>query len=109
MRKKKDKRVNKFTNKKHSTLGLISCLFDLVSLASLIGAFMVAYSPNATAGVYIGAAGMISLLLSIISMGIAIAGLKEESTFNNLPGLGLAIALIMIFCWAGMLALGALM
>jgi len=109
MRKKKDRRVNKFTNRRHSTLGLISCALDLVSIASIVGAFICAYAPEGSAGIFVGVAGMISLILSLLSMGVAIAGLKEDNTFNNLPGLGLVLAIITFLCWTGMLVLGAMM
>ncbi|MCR5272691.1 MAG: DUF6142 family protein [Lachnospiraceae bacterium] len=106
--KKKNRRTNKFTNKKHSVKGLMACILDCISLGTLVAVLVMAYISAGNVGVQLGITGLASLILSVMALFIGISALHEETTFNTLPTVGIVIAVITIICWGGMLVLGGI-
>ncbi len=107
--KKRNRRTNKFTNKKHSLKGLMACVLDIISFAALVAVFMMSYTSAGNVGAYLGLTGLASLILSLLAFVFAVQGLREETTFNTLPAVALILAIITIVCWGGMLVIGGLM
>ncbi|MCR5467663.1 MAG: DUF6142 family protein [Lachnospiraceae bacterium] len=104
--RKKNRRTNKFTNKKHSVKGLMACILDGISLITLIMVFAMAFNSSGNVGSYLGMTGIASLILSMMGLIFAIQGFREETTFNTMPGVGIGLSVFTILCWGGMLVLG---
>ena len=63
---------------KHSKKGITSCCIAGVVLVMLLGLLAAAYVSGGGAAAYIGALGLIALLLACIGCGNAVRGFKER-------------------------------
>jgi hypothetical protein len=96
----------KFTERHHSTKGI---LVSLVSSAILVGYGVVlaqAYGTDGTLSMYYGSVGLALLALAVIMLILAIQSLMEEDSYPLFPRLALVSSILAIACWAGTYALG---
>ncbi|MEY8515694.1 DUF6142 family protein [Lachnospiraceae bacterium 29-84] len=103
--KRKKKVSYKFAGKKHSRRGKIS--LGMAVASALAGAFMVAISmkERGNADVYIGSAGILSLLLAAVSLVVGISSFREES-YKLFPALGSICSGLVLAGWVAIYALG---
>ncbi|MEG0961907.1 MAG: DUF6142 family protein [Lachnospiraceae bacterium] len=106
MRKRKRRGNYKFTQKKQSVQGMISFGISVISVGVGIGMVVISFQKNGNASVYTGSAGLFSLLLSMLALGIGITGLKEEGKYKLFSVLGTVVSSMALLSWAAIYALG---
>ncbi len=103
--KRKRRNSYKFADKKHSKRGKISLWLAVLSLFAGIGMVVFSIQNAGNANVYIGSAGLLALLLTVVSFMIGITSLKEES-YKLFPVLGSVCSGLMLAGWITVYVLG---
>lgn len=98
MRKKK-RTSYKFTEKKHSKRGIRSLGMALISIIIGISVIIISFRHAGNAGVYVGSAGLFSLMLSFVALITGIRSLKEEESYKIFPGLGTFLSAAAFISW----------
>ncbi len=65
MRKKKNNRSYKFTEKKKSVRGIIACVGAVISLLILAGMLIQAVTSAGNGGAFLGSAGVVALFVGV--------------------------------------------
>lgn len=104
MRRKK-KNNYKFAGKKHSRRGKVSLILALLSIFAGIGMVVLSILNNGNASIYIGSAGLFSLLLSVVALLIGLGSLNEES-YKLFPVLGSVCSGLTLAGWIAVYVLG---
>lgn len=104
--KRKKRGSYKFTGKKHSRLGMAALGIAVCSIALGIGVTAVSFRNAGAASVYVGSAGLFSMLLSVIALVLGIKSLREEETYKIFPGIGTFLSAVSFLGWAAVYALG---
>ena len=87
MRRKK-RTSYKFTEKSQSKRGIRSLGMALISIIIGISVVVVSFRNAGNASVYVGSAGIFSLILSLVALITGIKSLREEESYKIFPGLG---------------------
>ena len=97
VRMRRKRRSNyKFTEKKQSKRGIAAFCIALVSIGIFSYVVWNSYSHDGAGSMYLGSAGVSSMLLSIVAFSVSIKSLKEENSFKLFPYLaGICSTLIM--------------
>lgn len=96
----------KFTERHHSTKGMIVCLFSTAILVGYGVVLVQAFHSDGTLSMYYGSAGLALLALAVLMLILAIQSMLEENSYQLFPRLALVLSLIAIICWAGTYVLG---
>jgi len=78
-----------FTNKKHSTQGMISSVLGVISIVSVILAIMLSYQERGQMNARLGLAVLFAFLFSIGGMVKGVQARMDKDTFPFFPILGL--------------------
>ena len=97
--KRKKKNSFKFAGKKHSKRGKLSLSLAVCSCIAAVGMVVFSIQSGGQANVYIGCAGLFTLLL------IGLTSLREES-YKLFPVLGSVCSGLILAGWAAIYALG---
>ena len=95
----------KFADKKHSKRGKISLSLALLSLLAAIAMVALSIQNAGNASVYIGSAGLLALILTVVSFVIGISSLLEDS-YKLFPVLGSICSGLMLAGWVTVYVLG---
>lgn len=95
----------KFADKKHSKRGKISLSLALLSLLAAITMVALSIQNAGNASVYIGSAGLLALILTVVSFVIGISSLLEDS-YKLFPVLGSICSGLMLAGWVTVYVLG---
>ena len=85
MRKKKNNRSYKFTEKKKSVRGMIACVGAVISLLILAGMLIQAVTSAGNGGAFLGSAGVVALFVGVASFIEAVQAVQEKDTFRSIP------------------------
>ena len=99
--KRKKKNSFKFAGKKHSKRGKLSLSLAVCSCIAAVGMVVFSIQSGGQANVYIGCAGLFTLLLSAVSF---LIGLTES--YKLFPVLGSVCSGLILAGWAAIYALG---
>lgn len=103
--KRRKKNVYKFAGKKHSKRGKVSLALAVLSFLSCIALVALSVRNQGNASVYIGSAGLFSLILSAASLFIGLSGFGEEY-YKLFPVLGSVCSGIILAGWAALYVMG---
>lgn len=103
--RRKRKNAYKFGDKKHSRRGKISLVLDVLSLLAGIGMIAFSIQSGGNANVYIGCAGLFTLMVSIVSLIVGLMSLREDS-YKLFPVLGSVCAGLVLAGWVAVYVLG---
>lgn len=95
------RRSYKFTEKTHSKKAMVSFGLGAVTLVIYFIFVFLSYRAAGQLSAYYGAFGVLSMLVAIISSGIAITTLKEEDSFTLFPRMALVVSVISAILWVG--------
>lgn len=99
----------KFTEKKHSKLGIAVFAIALV-LVVLYGVFvLLAFRGDGGLSAYFGSVGVFALVASLCCVGFAGKSLREEDSFMLFPRLALVASVLAVVCWLGTYVMGFVM
>lgn len=95
----------KFADKKHSKRRKISLSLAVLSLMAAIGMVTLSIQNAGNASVYIGSAGLLALMLTVVSFVMGLSSLLEES-YKLFPVLGSICSGVMLAGWVAVYVLG---
>ena len=100
------RRGYKFTEKSHSAKGLISFGASVVWVLLYLIFVYLSFRKEGSLSTYYGSAGVIVLILSIVTLTLSITDLMEEDSFKLFPKLGVGISVLAVLLWGGTYILG---
>jgi hypothetical protein len=98
----------KFTEKRHSRIGMVTLAIAAVLLICYIIFLVLAFQGAGSLSAYYGSAGVLAMLMALVNLGFSIRSLFEEDSFQLFPRMSLAVSLIAVTCWVGTYAAGFL-
>lgn len=107
MRKKK-RTSYKFTEKTHSKRGIRSLGMALISIVIGISVIVISVQNTGNASVYVGGAGIFSLMLSLVALVEGIRSLSEEDSYKIFPGVGTFFSAVAFLGWLAVYIVGFL-
>lgn len=110
MRKRQRKnRSYKFTEKKKSIKGMISCIGAIISLILLVVMILQSVGNHGIGGDYLGSIGVIALFVGVASFIEAVQAVQEKDTFRTLPYVGVGLSAVASVVWIALYLLGILL
>lgn len=105
MRRKK-RTSYKFTEKTHSKRGIRALGMALLSIIIGISVVVISFENAGNASVYVGSAGIFSLVLSFVALIFGIKSLGEEDSYKIFPGLGTFFSAVAFLGWLAVYVVG---
>lgn len=105
-RRKYRKHNYKFTEKAQSKRGITALGFAIISLVIFVVVIVSASGSGGNGSMYLGSAGVTSMLLAIIALVLAIRSLFEEGSFKFFPYLATAVSVIAAGIWVSLYVAG---
>lgn len=84
----------KFTEKKQSVKGLLSVVFDIAAVVTILDTVIVSVAAGGEADLYIGSRGVLALILSAAGLILGVSGVREKDVFQAVPRGGTIAGLI---------------
>lgn len=106
---RRHKRGYKFTEKKQSKRGIFAWILSLLSLTVLVAVIWNSFSHRGSGSMYLGSAGVASMLLGIVAFVLAIKSLREENSFKLFPYLATVSSFLAAGIWVTMYVAGAML
>lgn len=100
------RRNYKFTEKKQSKRGILATGIALISIGIFAYVVWNSFHHDGAGSMYLGSAGVASMLLSIVGFVIAIMSVREEDSFKLFPYLGLIGSFLIMGTWIGLYVIG---
>ena len=89
----------KFTEKKQSKRGIAGFLIAAVSIGIFSYVVWNSYTHEGAGSMYLGSAGVASMLLSIVATVLSVKSLKEENSFKLFPYMGTVCSVLALLTW----------
>lgn len=102
-------RSYKFTEKKRSVKGAISCVGAVLSLILLVVMVVQAVGMAGNGGGYLGSVGIVALFIGVASFVEAVQAVQEKDTFRSLPYAGVVLSAVATVLWIALYLLGSLL
>lgn len=96
----------KFTEKKHSTKGIITLGVALILLILFIIFIAKAFQSEGQLSMYFGSAGVFAMIASLIAFVFSIQSIREENSFQFFPRMAFGFSFINLICWIGTYVFG---
>lgn len=96
----------KFTEKKQSKRGIIASCTALVSIGIFAYVVWNSYTHEGAGSMYLGSAGVASMILSVVAFAVAVSSIREEDSFKLFPYLGLICSFLAMGAWIGLYVIG---
>lgn len=96
----------KFTEKKQSKRGIIASVIALVSIGIFAYVVWNSYTHEGAGSMYLGSAGVASMILSVVAFVVAVSSVREEDSFKLFPYLGLICSFLAMGTWIGLYVIG---
>ena len=96
----------KFTEKTQSKKGIIGFLLAAVSIGIFIYVVWNSYSNRGDGSMYLGSAGVASMILSVVAVVISVMSLKEEDSFKLFPYLAMICSGVSCGTWIMLYIMG---
>lgn len=95
------RRSYKFTEKTHSKIAMVSFGMAVVTLLIYVVFVYLSYQAAGQLSAYFGAFGFLTMLVAIVSAGMAVTTLKEEDSFAFFPRMAMILSVISTILWVG--------
>ncbi len=96
----------KFTDKTQSKRGIAALVLAAVSIAVFFAVVFFSFQRGGQGTLYLGCAGVGSLLLSAVSFALAVLGIREENSFKFFPYLAAAASFLSLGIWVSLYVIG---
>lgn len=106
MRRRRRRGNYKFTEKTQSRRGIVSFLLAVLSLVVLVTVIVNSFQNRGAGSMYLGSAGVASLLVGIVAVVLAVGSLREENSFKLFPYLGTVCSFLATGIWVVLYAVG---
>ena len=101
----------RFTEKTHSKRGVAALFLSIISIGILVAAVAAVVSSFDSRGngsMYLGSAGVTSMLIGICALVLAVKSLGEENSFKLFPYLSTLCSLLITGIWVALYVIGFL-
>lgn len=99
MRRGRRRSGYKFTEKTQSKKGILALGLAGVSIAIFVAVVYNSFQSRGNGSMYLGSAGVASLLLGCVSFVLAVQSLKEENSFRLFPYLSTVCSVLITGVW----------
>lgn len=106
---KRHRRGYKFTEKKQSARGIFALLLALLSIGIFAAVIFNSFQNGGNGSMYLGSFGVGSMILSVVSLVIAVLSLKEENSFKLFPYLATIFSFLSAGVWITLYVVGFLL
>lgn len=96
----------KFTEKKHSRRGMLSCVFAAASIFALLYTFYESFLYGGEGNVYLGCVGVFAMLVSVVTVYHAIKSLREEESYKTMPVIATILSVLVTGAWIALYVSG---
>lgn len=103
---KRHRRGYKFTEKTQSKRGILAFILALGSIAIFAAVIFNSFQNDGSGSMYLGSAGVTSMLLSAVALVIAILSLREENSFKLFPYLATVFSFLAAGIWIALYVVG---
>lgn len=100
------RRNYKFTEKKQSKRGIASLVLAVLSIVVFVAVTMNSFQHRGEGSMYLGSAGVSSMLLSVVALVLAIRSLAEENSFKLFPYLATVCSFLSAGVWVALYVVG---
>ena len=95
------RRSYKFTEKTHSKRAMVAFGLALLTLIIYVVFVYLSYQAAGQLSAYFGAFGVLTMLVAIVSVGMAVTTLKEEDSFAFFPRMATFLSVLSTLLWVG--------
>lgn len=106
MKRGRRKRGYKFTEKTQSKKGMLALAMAGVSIAIFVTVVYYSFQNRGEGSMYLGSAGVASLLLGCVAFVLALQSLKEENSFRLFPCLSTVCSFLITGVWIVLYIIG---
>ena len=106
--RRRRRRGYKFTEKTQSKRGMIALMLAVLSLVVLVMVIANSFMHQGNGSMYLGSAGVASMLLGIVAFVIAAKSLEEENSFKLFPYLATFSSFLVTGLWIALYVVGYL-
>jgi len=99
----------KFTEKTQSKRGITALLLAIVSLAVLVFVIVNSFQNRGAGSMYLGSAGVASMLVGVVAVVLAIGSLREENSFKLFPYMATVMSFLATGVWIAVYVVGAML
>lgn len=100
------RRSYKFTEKKQSKKGILAFALSLCSIAVFVAVTVNSFHHRGQGSMYLGSAGVASMLLGVVALVLAVKSLGEENSFKLFPYLATVCSFLTTGVWAALYIVG---
>lgn len=109
MTRKRHRRGYKFTEKTQSKKGIFALLLAVASIVIFAAVIFQSFQNRGNGSMYLGSAGVSSMLVGLVALGMAIASLREENSFKLFPYLATVFSFLATGIWIALYVAGFLL
>lgn len=107
--RRRRRRNYKFTEKTQSKRGITALLLAVISLAVLVFVIVNSFQNRGNGSMYLGSAGVASMLVGVVAVVLAIGSLREENSFKLFPYLATIMSFLVTGVWLVLYVVGAML
>lgn len=107
-RKKRRRRGYKFTEKTHSKKGIFAFFLAVCSMLVFLYVVINSFRRAGNGSMYLGSAGVCSMLVAVAAFFLAVSSLKEEESFKLFPYLSTVMSFFASGVWIAVYVAGFL-
>ena len=96
----------KFTEKKQSKRGILAFCIALVSIGIFAYVVWNSYTHAGAGSMYLGSAGVASMILSVVAFVISVLSMQEEDSFKLFPYMSFIFSFLAMGTWIGLYVTG---
>lgn len=105
-RKKRRRGNYKFTEKTQSKRGIAGFAIAAVSIGIFVYVVWNSFSRDGAGSMYLGSAGVTSMILAIVAAVLSVMSLREEDSFKLFPYLAVISSGLALVTWIGLYVMG---
>ncbi len=105
-RRRRRTKAYKFTEYTHSFHGIAALIGGCISIVMLIVAFNLSLAARGEAPIYVGVIGAFAIIVSALSLIVAVIGLKTENTYTFFSKVAIVVGIISLVLWAFVVTIG---
>lgn len=107
-RMRRHKNGYKFTHKSQSKRGIFSLILAALSILIFLCVIVLSFRSRGNGTMYLGSAGVSSMLLALAAFILAVKSLGEENSYKVFPYMATAVSFAALGIWAALYVIGFL-
>ena len=96
----------KFTDKTQSKRGILAFVLAAISIAVFVLVIVASFQSRGNGTMYLGSAGVSSMLISVVAFVLAIMSLGEENSYKLFPYLATVLSFLTLWIWVAFYMVG---